>query len=207
MQIAVPSANVRAGAGTDHGVIARYSAGRMVAVVQRVDGWAQVQGGGWISEDLLRAPATSDGPRKLYRWSYMDLNGVLFEVGQIHPRSGMTMVLAKEFEKTGLSTGNWTYFRVAISVPGTSGYSFRFAPHQNLTVVEDRAGEKYANQVASGSLEELPTHLRQFFEPMTIGPGERYEGVLLFRPHLAFENVDKLGMYIGGRLQEFMGPS
>jgi uncharacterized protein YgiM (DUF1202 family) len=220
--VAGASANVRTGRGTEFPVVRTVGRGTPIPVTRVDGGWCEVPGG-WVRQDLLQAPAADapavtraaeraeraerpprasprlgDGPR---RWSLVDLNGVLFEVTELGPRSQVAP-LKEQLRQTGVLEEDWTYLGLSIGVPDDGEYRFNYDPDRNTTVVVDTSGQKYGNVYARGPVDRMPGHLRKFFVKQTIGPGERFDGLLLFRPTLKVSQIEEVSLVIGGRLQK-----
>ena len=111
-------------------------------------------------------------------------------------------LLRRELQKVGSLEDDWTYLRLVVGVP-PGPVRFNYSPERNTVVCLDAKGERYGNVYTRGPLQRLPDHVRGFFVPKTVEPGERYEGVLLFRPTLKPSEVDEVSMFVGGRLQRF----
>lgn len=214
--VSAPSANVRSEPGADAPIIRKVERGEIVSVASIQNDWAEVPGG-WIRADLLQPPAPrSAAPAPLgpgrrealqpgagaRRWSLVDLNGVVFEVIDIS-RSGMLPGIKKELRATGVLEEDWTYLGLTIGVPPDGQYRFNYAPDRNSTIIEDVDGQRFGNVYVVGPFERLPIHVRQFFVATTVGQGEKYDGILLFKPSLKPENIKQISMFIGGRLQRF----
>ena len=84
-------------------------------------------------------------------------------------------------------------------------FSFRYSPANdgNPVSVTDSQGNRYGSVYAQGPLERIPMHLRGFFEDQVIAPGERFEGLLMFRPTLDARDIATVKMRISGKVREF----
>jgi hypothetical protein len=225
LRVLTDGARVRSGPETSSEIIREHRRGDLIRAEEKVDEWWKLVDGGYIFARLTerqesvtrRRPdvdgkglgelATADlenliGRDSLKRWSFMDLNGVMFEITEIDPRSGFVPALQQAMQQTGVLETDWTFLRLVIGVP-PGPYRFNFAPDHNTTLIRDVAGEKYGNVYVQGPLSKLPTALRAFFESQTVHPGERFEGILLFRPTLEIEKVAEVSMMIGGKLRTF----
>jgi uncharacterized protein YgiM (DUF1202 family) len=210
--VAAETANVRSSRGTGSDVVKRLVRGDVVAVTGVIDGWAQVQGG-WVREDLLQAPAprgsgsgdgtsTSARPRAR-RWTLMNLNGTIFEVYELVD-PGLIQAIRGEMKATRMLEADWTYLGLTIGVPRDSAYLFRYSPDRNKVVVTGAHGQKYGNVFARGPIQKMPTHVRSLLEGREINPGERFDGVLMFRPTLKVEDIVGISIEIQGREQKFV---
>lgn len=209
-----PTANVRSDRTTSASVVRRLGEGDAVTVSEVVDGWARVADG-WVRADMLVAPeapppgATRRPPTDLprpsdavgRRWSLVDLTGVIFEVIDL---SGSPLVPAikREMRDTGVLEEDWTFLGLTIGVPEDSPYRFNFSPDKNNTIVTDIEGQNYGNIYVRGPFDRLPAHVRQFFLPMTVKQGEKFDGILIFRPTLDPRNIKEISIFIGGRMQK-----
>ena len=104
--------------------------------------------------------------------------------------------------KTGLMEDDWTFLRVAITVPD-GPFRFNYSPARNSTHVVTKANKPYGNVHVEGPVGRLPNGLREFFLPHVVLPGERFEGILLFRPTLKMRDIAELSMRVSGRLNRF----
>jgi uncharacterized protein YgiM (DUF1202 family) len=215
--VSAASANVRSERSTTAGIVRKLNRGEVVAVTSVQDGWAEVDGG-WVRADLLQAPApraSAEGrvpPRAerpirserpgeaMRRWSLVDLNGVIFEVTDIS-KSSILPAIKKELQSTGVLEDDWTYLGLTIGVPEDSSYRFNYSPERNSTIVVDVDGQRFGNVYARGPFDRLPAHVRQFFTEMTVQQGEKFDGLLLFKPSLKPENIREISIFIGGRMQ------
>jgi uncharacterized protein YgiM (DUF1202 family) len=212
--VSADSANVRAERSTTAAVVSKLARGEVVPVLAVQDGWAQVAGG-WVRADLLQPPAPraaassrvppprpERGERRQRRWSLVDLSGVIFEIADISG-SPLLPAIKKELKDTGMLEEDWTYLGLTIGVPEDSSYRFNYSADRNATIVVDEDGQRFGNVYAVGAFERLPAHVRQFFVPTTVAQGEKFDGILLFKPSLDVDNIREISMSIGGRMQTF----
>lgn len=217
-RVAAEQARIRESPAESAAAVATRTRGDLIEVSRIENGWAQVPGAGWVRQDLLDADVRTRGAagstiaeppvrRERRRWSLMDLNGSVFEVAEFHADEPFVRSLRRAMGETGVLEEDWTFLRLMIFVP-PGPYDFHFDPQKNDVIVTDRRGERYGNVYPRGPVERLPAPIRQFFAPRTVEAGERYEGVLLFRPTLRPEAIDGIEMNLGGRLQRlFDSPS
>lgn len=207
---------VRSGPGTGHEIVGGRAAGDRVEIVERQGDWRRLADGGWVHGSLLEESSRprvgapdGAGPvaaaQKVRRWSFMDLNGTLFEVYEIDPRAPLIAGLRAAMRETGVLEDDWTYLRLVISVPD-GRFSFRYSPASdgNPVSVTDSKGDRYGSVYAQGPLERIPVHLRGFFQDQVIGPGERFEGLLMFRPTLDAREIESIKMRISGQVHELL---
>ena len=204
---------VRSAPSTDGDIVGGKSAGDLVEIVGREGDWCRLASGGWVHGSLLQelgeAAGAPDGPgpsataREVRRWSYMDLNGTLFEIYEIDPKSPLIAGLRQAMRSTGVLEDDWTYLRLVISVP-KGRFSFKYSPSGsgNPVYAIDREGNRYGSVYAQGPLERIPMHLRGFFQEQVVAPGERFEGLLMFRPTLDAATIESLHMRISGQVRE-----
>ncbi len=209
--VSADSANVRAARSTSSATIRKLARGEIVLVEGVLEGWAEVPGG-WVRADLLTPPGPRTPPGAsapagpavglagLKRWSLVDLNGVIFEITDVS-RTNLVANIRKEMRETGVLADDWTFLGLTIGVPEDAPYRFNYSPDKNTTMAVDVDGQKYGNVYARGPFDKLPAHVRQFFLPMTVGQGEKFDGILLFRPSLKAENIRELSIFVGGRMQ------
>jgi uncharacterized protein YgiM (DUF1202 family) len=209
--VAADSANVRSGRGTEHPVVRRLSRGDIVTVTSAVEGWAEVDGG-WVRQDLLEPPApprragpstaggAPSGPR---RWSLMDLNGTVIQVYELTDGEAVAGVRA-EMRATGVLEADWTMLGISIGVPADSKYVFNYSPDGNATRVTDVQRQRYGNVYAKGPLERVPAHVRALLDGRSINPGERFDGLLLFRPTLKTRDIAGITFDLAGKSQRLM---
>lgn len=209
--VAAESANVRGERSMTAPIVRRLSRGQVVAVSAVLDGWAEVPGG-FVRADLLQPPTPRAQPRPasvgapqraggpMRRWSLVDLTGVIFEVTDIS-KSPLLPQIKKELKATGVLEEDWTYLGLTIGVPDDAPYRFNYSPDRNTTIIEDLDGQRFGNVYVVGPFEKLPAHVRQFFIGATVNQGEKFDGLLLFKPSLKPENIREIQMFIGGRMQ------
>lgn len=206
------TANVRADRNAQSPVVRKLARGEIVPVTGVQDGWAAVPDG-FIRADLLQPPAArpaaqgspvTERPQrgKQRRWSLVDLNGVIFEVADL-TNSPLVPSIKAEMASTGMLTEDWTLLGITIGVPEDAPYRFNFAADKNTVVIVDEDGQRYGNVYARGPFEKLPMQVRQFFLPATIAQGEKWDGLLMFRPTLKGAKIKEISMFIGGRMQRF----
>jgi len=206
---------VRQGPATDRPVVDTLSAGTELTIQDELPQWwvlgpdrylfkeladEVVAGSGGGGGGPKGAPSQDRGASEQRRWTLMDLNGAVFEVAEFAADGEFVPALKREMRQTGLLEDDWTFMRLAIYVP-EGPFRFNYSPEHNTVVITDVRGERYGNVFTRGPVERLPAHLRQFFTEATVAPGARYEGVLLFRPTLQTGAIDKVEMFLGGRLQ------
>ena len=208
------SANVRSDRNTTASVVRKLGKGDAIAVSEVVDGWAHVADG-WVRADMLVAPEappavatrspTPELPRpsdaKGRRWSLVDLTGVIFEVIDLSD-SPLVPAIKREMRDTGVLEEDWTFLGLTIGVPEDSPYRFNYSPDKNKAIVTDIDGQNYGNIYVRGPFDRLPAHVRQFFLPMTVSQGEKFDSILMFRPTLKPENIKEISIFIGGRMQK-----
>lgn len=221
-------ARVRSGPATDQAVVRTLPLGAQVEAEANENGWWKLADGGWVFGELVKEvgrrdpPASApDAPSALpgregaspttaqdfarvnsdVRWSLMDMHGIMFEVSPISPRSPFLAVLKREMKATGILEEDWTYMRLAITVP-PGPYRFNYAPDANATIVLDAEGTRYGSVYLRGPVERLPSPIRELFMPATVSQGQAWAGILLFRPTLNPYTVREITMFVGGRLQK-----
>lgn len=212
LRVTRDGSRLRGGPGTDHAVVGQLSAGDVVRAVGREGEWWELGRGGWVHGSLVEPAGPAGSPPRgtgavgpasdPRRWSFMDLNGVMFEVVQFEPGSSLQEALRRAMDQTGVLESDWTFLRLRIGVP-PGPFRFHYSPRKNTTLVVDGQGERYGNVFLQGPVEKLPAALRQFFLPQTVHPGEQFEGILLFRPTLDTDAITEVSMYVAGRLRTF----
>lgn len=213
---------LRAGPGTEQEIVGRGASGDLLVGVQRQGDWWQLEGGGWVFVSLVeelgasapasvaKAPiATSPKPqgRAVRRWSYMDLDGTLFEIFEVDPNARFLAGLRQAMRETGVLEDDWTYLRLVISVQkGQRGVRYSPAHDGNPVEVQAMVGDerkRFGSVYVQGPVDRVPMHLRGFFQEQTVEAGERFEGLLMFRPTLDPSQIDSVRMKIKGRPRTF----
>jgi hypothetical protein len=203
LRVTAEGSRVRSGPGTEHAVTGSRRAGELVEGVEQRDGWWRLADGGWLHGSLLQATDEEAGPARprrlepLRRWTYMDLNGTIYEVGEIDPASPIVPGLRRALRETGMLEDDWTFLRLVIFVPAGSD-GVLYAPARQVVSVTDQAGQRYGSVYVRGPVERIPMHLRPFFVPHRIEPGQRFEGLLLFRPTLDPSRIADVQMALAG---------
>ncbi len=211
--VAADAANVRAQGAEDAAVVRRLQRGEIVLVSAVVNGWAQLRDG-WVRLDLLQSPGPRPGPSSASkpagsrgeprRWSLMDLNGVVVEVYEIGDDELVDHV-KRRMRDTKVMESDWTFLGITIGVPADASFGFNYSPEKTPTIVLDAQGQRYGNVYPRGPLQRMPADIREALEAHEIMPGERYSGLLLFRPTLRARDIARVSIRIGGRPQRLMG--
>lgn len=224
LRVKSDAVRLRGGPGTDHEIVGRREAGAELLGLEREGDWWELQGGGWVYGSLvdelgplLAAPDSGSGgnevvpgggrPQPVRRWSYMDLNGTLFEIFEVDKRAQFLAGLRQAMRDTGVLEDDWTYLRLVISVQeGQLAFHYSPAPDGNpVSVVARDRGEskRFGSVYVQGPVDRIPIHLRGFFQEQTVEAGERFEGLLMFRPTLEPAEIEKVQMLISGRARTF----
>ncbi|MEM7243774.1 MAG: SH3 domain-containing protein [Acidobacteriota bacterium] len=222
VRVSSNNSRLRSGPTTSSDIVGKLNAGDIRPVLGRDGDWWILADGTFLHSSLaepiasgpaagsgataprpapMPAPPRTGGPLKpIQRWSYMDLQGAMFEVTEIQPESGFIPALRQAMRATGVLEDDWTFMRIVIAVPD-GPYRFNYSPQQNSLLVLDRQEQKYGSVHVEGPLKLLPANLRVLFEKRTVHPGERFEGIVMFRPTLETKKIDAISMYLGGRLR------
>jgi uncharacterized protein YgiM (DUF1202 family) len=208
--VGADSANVRASPNTTAAVIRKLGHGEIVPVTSVADGWCEVPGG-YVRADLLLPPAAREPvPRRTLEkpaegtrhWSLVDLQGTAIDIVDIN-QTAVLQSVREAMRETHVLADDWTYLGISIGVPKDAADSFTYDAEHNTVVVVDASNQKYGNVKLRGPVDKLPMDVRQFFLPMVVNPGEKMDGIILFRPSLKVADITDLSMYFGGRLQQF----
>jgi len=208
--VGADTANVRAAPNTQAAVIKKLGRGEIIPVTSVKDGWCEVPGG-YVRADLLQPPARREpAPRRSLdkpaagakHWSLIDLQGTAIDIVDINDTAILHAVRA-EMRATGVLEDDWTYLGLSIGVPRDAAYRFTYDARYNTVVVVDSSGQKYGNVRPRGPIERLPADIRQFFLPMEVNPGQKMDGIIIFRPSLKVSEIRELSMFFGGSLQQF----
>jgi hypothetical protein len=97
----------------------------------------------------------------------------------------------------------YTFFTLVIDVPPVTAFRFNFSPAHNRVLIADDTGARFGNFVrAGGDLEGLPPEVRGLFEPQEVYPGSVGTALLAFSADLRPEKVDRVFLWVSGRMQE-----
>ncbi len=223
LRVTSDGVRLRSGPGTGHDVVGRRGSGDRVTGVQRQGDWWELAEGGWVFASLVEEVGPVDAPMPagastsaarppegtpVRRWSYMDLNGTLFEIFEVDKKARFLAGLRQAMRETGVLEDDWTYLRLVISVQEGQS-SFHYSPSQrgNPVSVMSQVGEelkRFGSVFVQGPVERIPMHLRGFFQGQAVHAGERFEGLLMFRPTLDPAQIQGIQMRISGRTRTFL---
>lgn len=222
LRVTSEGVRLRGGAGTGHPVIGTKGKGDQLIGLERQGDWWRLESGGWVFSSLVeeQGPAMA-GPdsgggsgraaatpaRQVRRWSYMDLNGTLFEILEVDKRARFLAGLRQAMRETGVLEDDWTYLRLVISVQeGQRSFRYSPAPRGNpvsVVALEQGESKRFGSVYVQGPVDRIPVHLRGFFKGQEVNPGERFEGLLMFRPTLDPARIESVQMLISGRPRTF----
>jgi hypothetical protein len=208
MQVRVvkESATLREGPGDSQTVVGKASRGEVLEVVEFRDGWLRTKDGAWVHHEQV-LPLTAAGQpvteREYRQWGLLSLTGVYIKLVEVPPESIVAQRVNESLNRLTGKKRNYSFFTIVVDVPPAASFRFNFSPGHNRVLIVDTAGREFGNFVhTQGVLEELPPEVRVLFEAQEVFPGNVGTGILAFSGELRADQVDRVFVYVSGRMQE-----
>jgi hypothetical protein len=206
VRVVKETAQLREGPGEEHAAVGSVARGEELVVVEFRDGWLRTEEGKWVHHEQV-APLAPEGggtPREALRqWGLLSLTGVYLKLVEVPAGSVVAARVQESLDKLTGQARDYTFFTIVIDVPPAASFRFNFSPEHNRVLVVDGSGREFGNFVhTAGDLEGMPPEVGVLFEPQEVFPGNVGTGLLAFSGELDAGQVDRVFVYVSGRMQE-----